>query len=56
MILPNSPVLLDVRNLHANINGTPILKGLNLTIRRGEVHAIIGRPHCVRSDRWRGAV
>ena len=42
MILPNSPVLLDVRNLHANINGTPILKGLNLTIRRGEVHAIMG--------------
>ena len=42
MILPNSPVLLDVRNLHANINGTPILKGLNLSIRRGEVHAIMG--------------
>ena len=42
MILPNSPVLLDVRNLHANINGTPILQGLNLTIRRGEVHAIMG--------------
>ena len=42
MILPNSPVLLDVRNLHASINGTPILKGLNLTIRRGEAHAIMG--------------
>ena len=42
MILPNSAVLLEVRNLHANINGTPILKGLNLTIRRGEVHAIMG--------------
>ena len=32
MILPNSSVLLDVRNLHANINDTPILKGLNLTV------------------------
>ncbi len=42
MILPNSAILLDVRNLHANINGTPILQGLNLTIRRGEVHAIMG--------------
>lgn len=42
MILPNSPVLLEVRNLHANINGTPILQGLNLTMRRGEVHAIMG--------------
>ena len=42
MILQNSPTLLEVRDLHASINGTPILKGLNLTIRRGEVHAIMG--------------
>jgi len=42
MILHNSPTLLEVRDLHASINGTPILKGLNLTIRRGEVHAIMG--------------
>jgi Fe-S cluster assembly ATP-binding protein len=42
MILPNSPTLLEVRDLHASINGTPILKGLNLTIKRGEVHAIMG--------------
>ena len=35
---------LEIRNLHATIasNGTPILKGLNLTIPRGEVHAIMG--------------
>jgi Fe-S cluster assembly ATP-binding protein len=42
MILPNSPTLLEVRDLHASINGTPILKGLNLTIKHGEVHAIMG--------------
>jgi len=42
MILQDSPTLLEVRALHASINGTPILKGLNLTIRRGEVHAIMG--------------
>ncbi len=42
MILHNSPTLLEVRDLHASINGTAILKGLNLTIRRGEVHAIMG--------------
>ena len=42
MILQDSPTLLEVRDLHASINGTPILKGLNLTIRRGEVHAIMG--------------
>ena len=42
MILHNSPTLLEVRDLHVSINGTPILKGLNLTIRRGEVHAIMG--------------
>jgi Fe-S cluster assembly ATP-binding protein len=42
MILHNSPTLLEVRNLHASINGTPILKGLDLTVKRGEVHAIMG--------------
>ena len=42
MILPNSPTLLEVRDLHASINGTPILKGLNLTIKRGEIHAVMG--------------
>jgi Fe-S cluster assembly ATP-binding protein len=33
---------LEIRNLHANINGEPILKGLTLTIPKGEVHAIMG--------------
>lgn len=42
MILHNCPTLLEVRDLHASIAGTPILKGLNLTVKRGEVHAIMG--------------
>ena len=42
MILQYSPTLLEVRNLHASINGTAILKGVNLIVKRGEVHAIMG--------------
>ena len=42
MINPNSPVLLEVRGLCASVNGIDILKGLDLTVRRGEVHAIMG--------------
>jgi len=34
--------LLEIRNLHANVDDKPILKGLSLTIGRGEVHAIMG--------------
>ena len=35
--------LLRVENLHVSVDGTPILNGLNLTIHRGEIHAIMGR-------------
>ncbi|MDD2411355.1 MAG: Fe-S cluster assembly ATPase SufC [Bacteroidales bacterium] len=35
-------MLLEIKNLHASINGKEILKGLNLKINRGEVHAIMG--------------
>ncbi|MEE8425562.1 MAG: Fe-S cluster assembly ATPase SufC [Elusimicrobiota bacterium] len=34
--------LLEVQDLHAEVDGKPILKGLNLTIQAGEVHAIMG--------------
>ncbi|MFT6498105.1 MAG: Fe-S cluster assembly ATP-binding protein [Akkermansiaceae bacterium] len=33
---------LTIENLHASVNGTPILKGLNLEIPAGEVHAMMG--------------
>ena len=42
MINHDSPVLLDVRGLCASVNGVDILRGLDLTVRRGEVHAIMG--------------
>jgi Fe-S cluster assembly ATP-binding protein len=42
MIYPGSRVLLEVRDLHASINGVEILKGIDLTVRSGEVHAIMG--------------
>ena len=35
--------ILSIRNLTANVDGTPILKGVNLEINAGEVHAIMGR-------------
>jgi Fe-S cluster assembly ATP-binding protein len=34
--------LLDVKNLHASVNGNSILEGINLTVNPGEVHAIMG--------------
>ena len=34
--------MLEIRDLHASVAGQPILKGLNLTVKPGEVHAIMG--------------
>ncbi|HKL62671.1 MAG TPA: Fe-S cluster assembly ATPase SufC [Woeseiaceae bacterium] len=34
--------LLEIRNLHATVDGTEILRGLDLTVNAGEVHAIMG--------------
>jgi Fe-S cluster assembly ATP-binding protein len=42
MINPNSPVILSVKDLTAEVDGTPILKGFNLEIKAGEIHAIMG--------------
>ncbi len=38
-----SDTILSIRNLTANVAGTPILKGVNLEVKAGEVHAIMGR-------------
>lgn len=35
-------MLLDIKDLHASIDGKEILKGINLQVRDGEVHAIMG--------------
>ena len=34
--------MISIKNLHANIEGKEILKGINLEIKAGEVHAIMG--------------
>ncbi|MDY4039895.1 MAG: Fe-S cluster assembly ATPase SufC [Prevotella sp.] len=34
--------MLEVKNLHASIGGKEILKGINLTVNDGEIHAIMG--------------
>jgi Fe-S cluster assembly ATP-binding protein len=36
------PALLEVRNLHVSVDENDILKGLDLTVNEGEVHAIMG--------------
>ncbi|MBO9368280.1 MAG: Fe-S cluster assembly ATPase SufC [Chloroflexi bacterium] len=33
---------LEIRNLHVSVNDREILKGVNLTVRKGEIHAIMG--------------
>src|SRR3954469_1437077 len=34
--------MLEIGNLHASVEGNEILKGIDLTVRSGEVHAIMG--------------
>ncbi len=34
--------MLEIKNLHASINGKEILKGLSLSVKPGEIHAIMG--------------
>jgi Fe-S cluster assembly ATP-binding protein len=40
--LDKSKEMIEIKNLHANIEGKEILKGLTLTVNAGEVHAIMG--------------
>jgi Fe-S cluster assembly ATP-binding protein len=42
MINENSEIILSVRDLRATVDGTEIIKGLNLEVRAGEIHAIMG--------------
>ncbi|MAR06317.1 MAG: Fe-S cluster assembly ATPase SufC [Cyanobium sp. NAT70] len=43
MIRPDAELLLDITDLHAAVEDQPILKGVNLQVRAGEVHAVMGR-------------
>ena len=40
--MADNDILLDIRGLHASIRDKEILKGIDLTIRKGEVHAVMG--------------
>src|SRR3982750_2003426 len=42
MIYQDSKTLLEVRGLRATVNGVEILKGIDLAVKSGEVHAIMG--------------
>ena len=42
MIVENSDILLSVKNLTAQVDGNSILKGVNLEVKAGEIHAIMG--------------
>lgn len=34
--------MLEIKNLHASVDGKEILKGINLDIKAGEIHAVMG--------------
>src|ERR671929_2339837 len=34
--------MLRIKNLHASVDGKPILRGIDLTVNAGEVHAVMG--------------
>jgi Fe-S cluster assembly ATP-binding protein len=38
-----APAVLEIRDLHASVDGKPILRGVNLTVKQGEIHALMGR-------------
>ena len=43
MVRVMSEEILKISNLHISVEGTEIIKGLSLTINKGEVHALMGR-------------
>ena len=34
--------MLEIKNLHVSVDGKAILKGINLSVQPGEIHAIMG--------------
>ena len=42
--------MLKIDNLHADVAGKPILRGLSLAVNAGEVHAIMGPNGAIRAN------
>ena len=38
----DNPPLLAIENLHAAVDGAPVLRGVDLTVRTGQIHALMG--------------
>ena len=34
--------MLEIKDLHASVDGNEILKGISLSIKKGEIHAVMG--------------
>ncbi|MDC0310060.1 ATP-binding cassette domain-containing protein, partial [Synechococcus sp. AH-551-J03] len=43
MIRPDAELLLEINDLHASVEDKPILNGVNLQVKAGEIHAVMGR-------------
>ena len=43
MIRPDTELILKISDLHAGVEGQKIINGVNLEIRAGEIHAVMGR-------------
>ena len=43
MIKKDSKIIIEIKDLNASVENQPILKGVNLKIREGEIHAVMGR-------------
>ena len=46
------PLTLEIRDLHVNVEGKEILKGVNLVVRQGETHALMGPIVCLQVPLW----
>ena len=43
MIRPDAELLLEINDLHASVEDKPILNGVTLHLKAGEIHAVMGR-------------